>query len=169
MKPFEYYEDVEGAEFHGTSWVYQQLRKYGEELDLIPLTKAERYKRYNKREEELKVEMEELDKPFLAAYAALRAEFWKDLRTELGYDKVFTESGVLMFEALAEDMYQCRRHLVEYSSDNPPLYCSEERYLQAKRLLVDYHSLRSQEIQKPLEFVSYDGTKACIEPGTKSS
>jgi hypothetical protein len=146
MKPFEYYDDVEDIEFHGTGWIYNELRKYGEELDLTPLTKAERLEKYHKREEELKAEAEELNKPFLAAHAALEEEFWKDLRKELGYDNVFTSAGVLIFESLVEDMYQCRRHLVEFDSENFPQYQSEQRYLQAKKLLQDYHNLRIQEL-----------------------
>jgi hypothetical protein len=152
MKPFEYYEEAPGVECYGYSWVNQQLKLYTEELAKIPLTIADRRERYAKRETELKAEVEKLNEPFLAAHAALKDEFWKDLREELGYDKLFNEAGVAYFEALVEEMKECRRHVPSLEETISSYY--EDRYLQAKRLLVDYHSLRSQEIQKPLEFVS---------------
>lgn len=146
MKPFEYYEKVENVEYFGFNWVYEELHKYREELDLIPLTTADRKERYAKREIELREEADKHNELFIAAHAALQSEFWKDLREELKYDTLFTEQGILHFEALVKEM-QNHRPLgpLDPVDEDHVMMEAEETYLQAKRLLQDYKYLRQEE------------------------
>ena len=148
MKPFAYYEDVK-AECYGYYWVKWQLQQFEIDLDKIALTKAERTARYDEREKELNAELEELNKPYFEAKKALQAEFWQDLRETLAYDKLFNEQGVAHFEALVEEMFECRM-LPQYELENDDDYedvltDAEDRYLHAVRLLADYQKLRNNE------------------------
>lgn len=144
MKPFEYYEEVEGVEYYSNSWEHNEVKLRTQMLDNVPLTVADRKKLIEEIVSNVAKEAKELNKAFIEAHEALKLEFWSDLRSDLQYVELFNDEGVKIFESWIRSEVFGYKKRFDYDSDYVPTR-SEETYNMAKWLLDTYKKLRSFE------------------------
>lgn len=142
MKPFEYYEEAQGVEYYSFIWERNEIKRRVQLLDTIPLTVNDRELRANQIAIEVAAEAKELNKPFLEAHAALKAEFWADLRADLRYTDLFNDEGVKRFESWVHS--EVSNSKLDPNDDCIPTK-SEEMYDVANWLLNEYKTLRNLE------------------------
>lgn len=141
MKSFEYYEDCP-VEYRCLSWQRDQYEERVKQIDNTPMTVLARTKAREDLKAKIEAEAKEFNKAFITAANKLRAEFWADIRVDLGYGELFDEEGVKHFEeavkVLKDDMPK------DYSTD---YICGdmEDLYNTAKWFLDRYKEMRANE------------------------
>ena len=103
MKDWDYYQTPVGVEL--VTYAYRDIlsNQMRQAINDAPLTATDRDMKLKSLKADVMAIVVERNKPYHAAVAALKEEFWTDCREELGYQKRLSPKAVAILEQKAWD------------------------------------------------------------------
>lgn len=107
MKPYDYYARALNFTCYNPNVLSSDAAARIKEINEKALTAADRVAAVAEIIDNNRVTINKANEPYYAELKRLRAEFWADMREELGYSKLLSETTVKSLENIADDYAHC--------------------------------------------------------------